>query len=164
MFCTNCGFENPALHRFCGMCGTPLPQRPITAPGAQSTVGLTRLPLEVPQTTGSTVANVSNASAIETPETQPSGTAGSAYFSQAEQAESLEQFIAGFRYTPPAEEDEVTMTGNKPVLDSTDAANNELPLNRRSRRFNPPTFRSVLPGFFTKSPLLMRGPSRLRCT
>jgi hypothetical protein len=42
-----------------------------------------------------------------------------------------------------------------PVLDSTDAANNELPLSRRSRRFNPPTFGPVLPGFLAKSSLLM---------
>lgn len=129
MFCTNCGFENPPLHRFCGMCGTPLPQRPITAPGAHSTVGLTRLPVEVPQPNASTVANVSNASAIDIAEAQPSGTAGSTYFSQAEQAESLEQFIAGFRYTPPAEEDEVTMTGNKPVLDSTTTYESPAPIS-----------------------------------
>jgi hypothetical protein len=96
VLCSNCGFENPAAHRFCGMCGTPLPQPPITAPGAQSTVEFARSALEVPQTTSSTSAS---------------------YFSQAEQAESLEQFIAGFRYTPPAEEEEVTMTGDKPVLD-----------------------------------------------
>ena len=132
MFCTNCGFENPALHRFCGMCGTPLPQRPITAPGAQSTVGLTRTPVEASQPPVSTVANVSTAGApvaIETPEAQPSGTAGSAYFSQAEQAESLEQFIAGFRYTPPAEEDEVTMTGAKPVLDSSTKYESPAPIS-----------------------------------
>jgi hypothetical protein len=40
------------------------------------------------------------------------------YFTQAEEAESLEQFIAGFQYKPPVEEDEVTMTGDKPVIDT----------------------------------------------
>lgn len=118
MLCSNCGFENPTGHRFCGMCGTPLPQRPIIAPGAQSTADLTRHPLEVSPPAGSTAANLSHfsaPSATQTIETAPMGT--SKYFSQAEQAESLEQFIAGFQYTPPAEEDEVTMTGAKPELD-----------------------------------------------
>ena len=122
MFCSNCGFENPPDHRFCGMCGTPMPQRPITAPGAQSTVGFTRLPVEAQQTTSSTGPSLSGTNvtaAIEAPEAPPSETAGPSYFSQAQQAESLEQFVAGFHYTPPTEEDEVTMTGAKPVLDST---------------------------------------------
>lgn len=121
MFCTNCGFENPALHRFCGMCGTPLPQRPTTPPHEESAAGLTRQPVEVPQASSSTAANLSRTNlpaATQTQETQPSATAASSYFSQAERAESLEQFIAGFHYTPPAEEDEVTMTGAKPTLDS----------------------------------------------
>ena len=51
MVCSNCGCENPATHRFCGMCGTPLPQRPIVIPGAQSTISFTRLPLEGPRST-----------------------------------------------------------------------------------------------------------------
>src|ERR1035441_2158568 len=40
--CSTCGYENQAGNRFCGMCGTPLPHRPLTAPGAQSTASLTR--------------------------------------------------------------------------------------------------------------------------
>src|ERR1035438_1279370 len=40
--CSTCGYENKAGNRFCGMCGTPLPHRPLTAPGAQSTASLTR--------------------------------------------------------------------------------------------------------------------------
>ncbi len=141
------------MHRFCGMCGTPLPQRPITTPGAQSTTSSTRLPIEVSQASsdsGSHSNTVASTAVEETPtaqrrtpdqqrspadvtapiegetatlipaqEAQPSGTAGAKnYFSQAEQAESLEQFVAGFHYTPPAEEEEVTMTGAKPELDS----------------------------------------------
>ena len=42
MVCSTCGYENQAGNRFCGMCGTPLPHRPLTAPGAQSTASLTR--------------------------------------------------------------------------------------------------------------------------
>lgn len=46
MICSTCGYENEAGHRFCGMCGTPLPHRPLTAPGAQSTLSMTRVPME----------------------------------------------------------------------------------------------------------------------
>ena len=124
MLCSNCGFENPADHRFCGMCGTPLPQRPIIAPGAQSTADLTRHPIEV--STASSLSNLSTASATQT---HTSGTAGPNYFSQAEQAESLDQFIAGFHYTPPTEEDEVTMTGDKPVLDGSTSYEPAAPIS-----------------------------------
>lgn len=48
MFCGNCGQEILAGNRFCGMCGTPLPQRPLTAPNAQSTVRFIRLPQDRP--------------------------------------------------------------------------------------------------------------------
>jgi zinc-ribbon domain len=40
--CSTCGYENQVGNRFCGMCGTPLPHRPLTTPGAQSTANLTR--------------------------------------------------------------------------------------------------------------------------
>ncbi len=46
MVCSACGFESQTGMRFCGMCGTPLPHRPLTADGAQSTLSLTRMPLE----------------------------------------------------------------------------------------------------------------------
>ncbi len=42
MVCSTCGHENQVGNRFCGMCGTPLPHRPLTTPGAQSTASLTR--------------------------------------------------------------------------------------------------------------------------
>ena len=121
MLCSNCGFENPTGHHFCGMCGTPLPQRPIIAPGAQSTADLTRHPIETkpvpPPATN--LSSWSTPSAIQVPETEPPANPGPNYFSQAEKAESLEQFIAGFHYAPPVEEEEVTMTGAKPALDSS---------------------------------------------
>jgi hypothetical protein len=41
--CGVCGQECPAGNRFCGMCGTPLPRRPL---GAQGTMNLTPGPLE----------------------------------------------------------------------------------------------------------------------
>ena len=46
MVCSSCGFENQKDLRFCGMCGTPLPYRPLIAPGAQSTLNFTRVPVE----------------------------------------------------------------------------------------------------------------------
>ena len=46
MVCSACGYENQVGHRFCGMCGMPLPHRPLTAPGANSTLDLTRVPFE----------------------------------------------------------------------------------------------------------------------
>jgi len=104
------------------MCGTPLPQRPIIAPGAQSTADLTRHPLDISQSAASRATNfssLSSPSATEATEPQSSVATGPNYFSQAEEAESLEQFIAGFHYTPPAEEQEVTMTGAKAELDDT---------------------------------------------
>jgi hypothetical protein len=134
------------MNRFCGMCGTPLPQKPITAPGAQSTLSFTRLPLEVRNASSSTVSNRTKSAAVQEGLTgapaarssAPSGTAttsaakasvakrqtssspaASNYFTQAEEAGSLEQFIAGFRYTPPSDEEEVTMTGDKPVADGS---------------------------------------------
>ena len=32
MLCSNCGYENPSEHRYCGMCGTPFPYRALTVP------------------------------------------------------------------------------------------------------------------------------------
>lgn len=46
MVCSACGFDSPPNMRFCGMCGMPLPHRPLTTPGAQSTLTLTRVPVE----------------------------------------------------------------------------------------------------------------------
>jgi len=153
VLCSNCGHDNPAMNRFCGMCGTPLPQKPITTPGAQSTLSFSHQPLESPQRSspGSPVATQlpaadasprrktrpSAASRAPSPGAGASRTAAAhlaptsvaehkepassgerSYFTQAEEAESLEQFIAGFHYKPPSEEDELTMTGDKPILDS----------------------------------------------
>ena len=82
------------------------------------------IPIEV--STASSLSNLSTASATQT---HTSGTAGPNYFSQAEQAESLDQFIAGFHYTPPTEEDEVTMTGDKPVLDGSTSYEPAAPIS-----------------------------------
>jgi zinc-ribbon domain len=44
--CSSCGQERPDGDRFCGMCGTPLPHRPLSALGAEGTISLSRGPLE----------------------------------------------------------------------------------------------------------------------
>lgn len=47
MLCSNCGFDNPRDHRYCGMCGTPFPLRALTAPEAQSTLAFASVPWEI---------------------------------------------------------------------------------------------------------------------
>ncbi len=49
VICSACGHDSPAGYHFCGMCGTPLPHRPLETPGAQSTMSLARGPLEIPR-------------------------------------------------------------------------------------------------------------------
>ena len=46
MICSACGYENQGQMRYCVMCGMPLPHRPMTTPGAQSTLNFTRIPVE----------------------------------------------------------------------------------------------------------------------
>ena len=47
MVCSSCGQERPEGDRFCGICGTPLPHRPLSAAGAEATINLSRGPLEI---------------------------------------------------------------------------------------------------------------------
>src|SRR5271166_3765606 len=47
LVCSSCGYDNPRGHRYCGMCGTPFPHRPLTVPEAQSTLSFSSAPLEV---------------------------------------------------------------------------------------------------------------------
>ena len=56
MVCSNCGYDNPREHRYCGMCGTPFPRRDLTVPEAQSTLTFTSAPLEVTSSTLSVAA------------------------------------------------------------------------------------------------------------
>jgi len=55
--------------RFCGMCGTPLPFRPMTAPGAQSTLNFTRVPVEASAPSRERSATISTARNAGTAET-----------------------------------------------------------------------------------------------
>jgi hypothetical protein len=55
--CSHCGFQNPATHRFCGMCGTPLSQQPIAAPAAHGVLSFTSSTLEVARKTASALSS-----------------------------------------------------------------------------------------------------------
>lgn len=56
MVCSACGQERPAGDRFCAMCGTPLPHRQLSTPGAQNTVNLSHRPLETSAPDGHSLA------------------------------------------------------------------------------------------------------------
>jgi hypothetical protein len=47
LLCGSCGYDNPREHRYCGMCGTPFPHRPLTVPEAQSTLTFNSAPIDV---------------------------------------------------------------------------------------------------------------------
>jgi hypothetical protein len=142
--CSACGFENQGEMRYCGMCGTPLPHRPLTTPGAQSTLNFTRVPLE----SGSTWADQSRGASASsrTGVLEPSSgngrtsTVGSAHVPGAaapvESAPpvdevpptelvpdvSLDEYIQKFRYEPPSDDGEVTMR-----MDAAPMVEAELP-------------------------------------
>ncbi len=146
MVCSACGYENQAGMRFCGMCGTPLPHRPLTTPGAQSTLSMTRVPLEGgSRSADHTVSNSSNTAGIldipgssraDVRDVPPSDgwpgasdAAGIVASQQASTAEPpsaakelvpdvpLHEYLQSFHYEPPKDSDEKTMRGDATVLD-----------------------------------------------
>jgi len=118
--CSSCGFDNQAGMRFCGMCGTPLPHRPITAPGAHSTLNFTRVPVDsklaegeqnaAPQDGGDVLLEtpvagpISNESTVD--ETPPSELVPDV---------PLQEYVQRFHYEPPNDPAEVTMRGDAHV-------------------------------------------------
>jgi zinc-ribbon domain/Sel1 repeat len=62
VICSACGHDIPAGYHFCGMCGTPLPHRPLETPGAHSTMSLARGPLEIPRPVENQSAAVADSS------------------------------------------------------------------------------------------------------
>ena len=64
LLCGSCGYENPRGNRYCGMCGTPFPHRPLTVPDAQSTLTFSSAPIEVAQS--SLTVGVAEVSHLET--------------------------------------------------------------------------------------------------
>ena len=137
MVCSACAFENPVGMRFCGICGMPLPQRPITAPGAHSTLSFTRVPLDsravrsatsqergaaLPETRGgATTANggaPNPAPASADSALNASGTTASAPQLPPKELVPdvpLDEYVRKFRYDPPRDPGEITMHGDAPA-------------------------------------------------
>ncbi len=134
MLCSACGNENQVGNRFCGMCGTPLPHRPLTAPGAQGTYSFTRVPRESakPAERGPAPTSAERASGTDVPSrtgalAEMPGTAMNGMGTpQAEDPRlptmdmvpevPLEEYVKSFRYVPPADPAEITMRGEADVL------------------------------------------------
>lgn len=136
MVCSACAFENQAGMRFCGMCGMPLPQRPITAPGAHSTLRFTRVPLDS-QAIRSATSQERGAALLETPAdaSRPNSGAPNPAPASADSAlhtssttsapqvppkelvpdVPLDEYVRKFRYDPPRDPGEITMHGDAPV-------------------------------------------------
>jgi zinc-ribbon domain/Sel1 repeat len=131
VLCSACGNENPVGNRFCGMCGTPLPHRPLTAPGAQGTHSFTRVPQEstkpnerssaptsadVPSQTGMLVGMpgmARNDMGTSQPENSRLPTTDMV------PEVPLEEYVKSFRYVPPADPAEITMRGEADILRTT---------------------------------------------
>jgi len=140
--CSACGFDNPGGMNFCGMCGTPLPHRPLTAPGAQSTLHLTRVPVEGGIPHDGQVSSTS-AGVLETPIDAASATGEPQNTEPAAANEPppvelvpdvpLDEYIQNFRYHPPSDPSEVTMRGDAhvaapgAVVEQTAAQSSEPP-------------------------------------
>lgn len=131
MVCSSCGFENQASMRFCGMCGTPLPHRPLTAEGAQSTLNMTRVPLEGGSTVPESDSTSRSISATGVIEASPRETATISHVTTPPVSStisapvapdvppkelvpdiSLEDYLKKFHYEPPSDTLETTMRGD----------------------------------------------------
>ncbi len=126
MVCGACGYENQVGNRFCGMCGTPLPHRPLTAPGAHGTHTFMRLPLEsaklererveVPAEDASASAPPARGAMLtEMPLGKQAQVQNSGRSADMVPEVPLDEYIKSFRYVPPAEPDEITMRGEAHV-------------------------------------------------
>lgn len=131
MVCSACGFENQPNMRYCGMCGTPLPHRPLTTPGAQSTLNLTRVPVEA-GTPAPEQSSLASTTATPLPAHENAGGNGShpvvnrpesyrpatpSWKAERPPKElvpdvSLDEYLKNFRYEPPKDAGEVTMRGD----------------------------------------------------
>jgi len=124
------------------MCGMPLPHRPITAPGAHSTLNFTRVPVDSRArernaagdgTAGSTrsigIATAEPAAVVpnsEAPEAASASTANSTLASvQGPPPKELvpdiplDEYVQSFHYQPPRDPAEITMHGDAHVADPT---------------------------------------------
>jgi hypothetical protein len=139
--CSACGYENQSGMHFCGMCGTPLPHRPLTTPGAQSTLSMTRVPLDggsllqdhtlANSSSRAGVLDMPGSSRTDVPDVpQPSihDPAGAVADQQAVEPPPpakelvpdvpLHEYLQTFHYEPPTDSDEKTMRGDVTVLDA----------------------------------------------
>ncbi len=115
MVCSSCGYENQVGNRFCGMCGTPLPHPPLTAPGAQSTANLTRPVTE--NASSSFAPRPSVPQTLDTEHDTPTSEAD-APASELVPEVPLHEYVQNFRYVPPTNPEESTMRGETSVLHS----------------------------------------------
>ena len=138
MLCTACGYQNQQGHRFCGMCGTPLPHRPLTAPGAHGTHTFLRAPLDSSGTSRERVGTPEDAGALGT-------SRGAGLVLEMPQVETppnqepiappaemvpevpLDEYIKSFRYVPPEDSEETTMRGDAHVQSPESQAVAETP-------------------------------------
>jgi len=132
VICSACGFDNPAGMRFCGMCGIPLPLRPLTTPGAQSTLSFTRVPRDsagaFPEQNPGPTNKVASGVLEKTPKPQrppvpdvPEPARHEAPAAIEPPAKELvpdmpfDEYVKKFRYEPPKDPAEVTMRGESQV-------------------------------------------------
>ena len=148
MVCSACGFENATGMRFCGMCGTPLPHRPLTAPGAQGTLNLTRVPVDNGALGGQRTVSVPSSRRAGSPEVtgadggtsatlteqiclvNPADAVGAAPASVIEPPPKdlvpdvpLDEYVQNFHYQPPSDPTEITMRGDASVAEHAASAN-----------------------------------------
>ncbi|MGA3055006.1 MAG: hypothetical protein ABSD63_12425 [Candidatus Korobacteraceae bacterium] len=132
MVCSACGYENQAGNRYCGMCGIPLPHRPLTTAGAQSTASLTRPlaenagPLEPRASVSQARTGVASESPLSGDLARPSQDPDVERDTPAAEAASqhselvpeipLDEYVQSFRYVPPSDPEESTMRGETSVL------------------------------------------------
>jgi len=130
--CSACGYENQVGNRFCGMCGIPLPHRPLTTPGAQSTASLTRPLAEdagppeprawVPQARTGVASEPPPAGNLARPshdqdlERDTPASEVSSAASELVPEIPLHEYVQNFRYVPPSNPEESTMRGETSVL------------------------------------------------
>ncbi len=132
MVCSACGYENQAGNRYCGMCGIPLPHRPLTTPGAQSTASLTRPlaenagPLEPRAPVSQARTGVASeppssgdlARLSQDPDVERDTPAAEVASPHSELVPEipLDEYVQSFRYVPPSDPEESTMRGETSVL------------------------------------------------
>lgn len=132
MVCSACGYENQAGNRFCGMCGIPLPHRPLTTPGAQNTASLTRPLAENagPVEPRASLSQSRTGVASELPSSRdPARPSHDQYLDRDTPASDppsphfelvpeipLDEYVQNFRYVPPSDPQESTMRGETSVL------------------------------------------------